>query len=93
MDHKKLDQQSRHWEASFSNKSEMFGLSQKEVGKFLRINRNALNHYTPEHMANIRIGAVETRGLIARVIYDYSKAERAGLSEEMENFRQYLLAL
>ena len=27
MDHKKLDQQSRHWEASFSNKSEMFGLS------------------------------------------------------------------
>ena len=44
-------------------------------------------------MANIRIGAVETRGLIARVIYDYSKAERAGLSEEMENFRQYLLAL
>ena len=27
MDHIKLDQQSQHWEASFSNKSEMFGLS------------------------------------------------------------------
>jgi len=27
LDQKKLDQQSQHWEASFSNKPEMFGLS------------------------------------------------------------------
>ena len=36
MDQKKLDQQSQHWEKSFSNKPEMFGLDPSEAARYAK---------------------------------------------------------
>ena len=47
MDQKKLDQQSQHWESSFSNKPEMFGLSPSIAAV------KALKKFKEENITNI----------------------------------------
>jgi len=47
LDQKKLDQQSQHWESSFSNKPEMFGLSPSIAAV------KALKKFKEENITNI----------------------------------------
>ena len=74
MDQKKLDQQSQHWENNFSNKPEMFGLSQSLAAeKALKIfKKNKINEIIEFGAGLGRDSVFFAKNLIHTTALDYS---------------------
>ena len=76
MDQKKLDQQSQHWEVNFSNKPEMFGLSQsiaaEKALKFFK--KNKINKIIEFGAGLGRDSVYFAKNLIHTTALDYSPA-------------------
>ena len=76
MDQKKLDQQSQHWEINFSNKPEMFGLSQsiaaEKALKFFK--KNKINKIIEFGAGLGRDSVFFAKNLIHTTALDYSPA-------------------
>ena len=76
MDQKKLDQQSQHWEINFSNKPEMFGLSQSLAAeKALNLfKKNKINKIIEFGAGLGRDSIFFAKNLIYTLALDYSPA-------------------
>ena len=94
MDQKKLDQQSQHWEINFSNKPEMFGLSQSLAAeKALNLfKKNKINKIIEFGAGLGRDSIFFAKNLIYTLALDYSPAGLNIIEEKIKknNLGKYL---
>ena len=94
MDQKKLDQQSQHWEINFSNKPEMFGLSQSLAAeKALNLfKKNKINKIIEFGAGLGRDSIFFAKNLIYTTALDYSPAGLNIIEEKIKknNLGKYL---
>ena len=94
MDQKKLDQQSQHWENNFSNKPEMFGLSQSLAAeKALSLfKKNKINKIVEFGAGLGRDSIFFAKNLIHTTALDYSKAGISIIDQKIkkQNLTKYL---
>ena len=94
MDQKKLDQQSQHWEKNFSNKPEMFGLSQSLAAeKALSLfKKNKINKIVEFGAGLGRDSVFFAKNLIHTIALDYSKAGISIIDQKIkkQNLTKYL---
>ena len=94
MDQKKLDQQSQHWEINFSNKPEMFGLSQSSAAeKALRLfNQEKINNIVELGAGLGRDSLYFAKNSIKTTALDYSASAINVINEKIKknNLSKYL---
>ena len=94
MDQKKLDQQSQHWEINFSNKPEMFGLSQSSSAeKALRLfNQEKINNIVELGAGLGRDSLYFAKNSIKTTALDYSASAINVINEKIKknNLSKYL---
>ena len=94
MDQKKLDQQSQHWEINFSNKPEMFGLTQSLAAeKALNLfKKNKINKIIEFGAGLGRDSIFFAKNLIYTLALDYSPAGLNIIEEKIKkkNLGKYL---
>ena len=94
MDQKKLDQQSQHWEINFSNKPEMFGLSQSSSAeKALRLfNQEKINNIVELGAGLGRDSLYFAKNSIKTTALDYSASAINIINEKIKknNLSKYL---
>ena len=94
MDQKKLDQQSQHWENNFSNKPEMFGLSQSLAAeKALSLfKKNKINKIVEFGAGLGRDSIFFAKNLFHTTALDYSKAGISIIDQKIkkQNLTKYL---
>ena len=94
MDQKKLDQQSQHWEKNFSNKPEMFGLTQSLAAeKALSLfKKNKINKIVEFGAGLGRDSVFFAKNLIHTIALDYSKAGISIIDQKIkkQNLTKYL---
>ena len=94
MDQKKLDQQSQHWEKNFSNKPEMFGLSQSLAAeKALSLfKKNKINKIVEFGAGLGRDSIFFAKNLFHTTALDYSKAGISIIDQKIkkQNLTKYL---
>jgi len=94
LDQNKLDQQSQHWEKNFSNKPEMFGLSQSLAAeKALSLfKKNKINKIVEFGAGLGRDSVFFAKNLIHTIALDYSKAGISIIDQKIkkQNLTKYL---